>query len=274
LWHTFCDPNQLESALLNLANNARDAMPDGGTLSIDTANITLDAASAAQHPGLQEGDHVLIAVSDNGSGMTPDVLARAFDPFFTTKPLGQGTGLGLSMVYGFATQSYGHAHIISEPGRGTTVRLTLPRHVSQEQHEMAHAPADSDNDSTQAKGLVMVVDDEVDIRLVMAEVLQMHGYDVVQAADAHEALRLLQRGPAPDVLVTDIGLPGGMNGRQLADIMRDQLPDLPVLMVTGYAESTVMKNDALPAQMELLTKPFQMSALLARVAALAGHGDR
>jgi PAS domain S-box-containing protein len=273
LWHTFCDPNQLESALLNLANNARDAMPDGGTLSIDTSNITLDQAAAAQHPGLQEGEHVLISVSDSGSGMTPDVLARAFEPFFTTKPLGQGTGLGLSMVYGFATQSHGHVRIISEPGRGTTIRLTLPRHATPEQHGIAHAPADSAAIDGQVKGLVMVVDDEVDIRLVMAEVLQMHGYAVVQAADAHEALRLVQRGPAPDVLVTDIGLPGGMNGRQLADIMREQLPELPVLMVTGYAESTVMKNDALPAQMELLTKPFKMAALLSKVASLCGHNE-
>jgi PAS domain S-box-containing protein len=273
LWHTFCDPNQLESALLNLANNARDAMPDGGTLSIDTANIMLDHETASQHPGLQEGEHVLVAVSDSGSGMTPDVVARAFDPFFTTKPLGQGTGLGLSMVYGFATQSHGHVRIISAPGRGTTIRLTLPRHITQEQQDLAQTPAESTNDSGQAKGCVMVVDDEVDIRVVMAEVLQMHGYAVVQAADAHEALRHLQRGPAPDVLVTDIGLPGGMNGRQLADIMRERLPDLPVLMVTGYAESTVMKNDALPAQMELLTKPFKMATLLAKVAALSGHNE-
>jgi PAS domain S-box-containing protein len=273
LWHTFCDPNQLESALLNLANNARDALPDGGTLSIDTTNITLDAETAAQHPGLQAGEHVLIAVSDSGSGMTPDVLARAFDPFFTTKPLGQGTGLGLSMVYGFATQSRGHVHIISAPGRGTTVRLTLPRHVTGEQCELEHGPGDSESVAGQSKGMVMVVDDEVDIRLVMAEVLQMHGYVVVQAADADEALRQLQRGATPDVLVTDIGLPGGMNGRQLADIMREQMPGLPVLMVTGYAESTVMKNEQLPAQMELLTKPFQMAALLAKVAALSGQAE-
>jgi PAS domain S-box-containing protein len=273
LWHTFCDPNQLESALLNLANNARDAMPHGGKLSIDTANIMLDAETAAHHPGLQEGEHVLIAFSDSGSGMTPDVVARAFDPFFTTKPLGQGTGLGLSMVYGFSTQSHGHVRIISEPGRGTTVRLTLPRHLSQEQRELAQGPNESAVGGSESKGLVMVVDDEVDIRLVMTEVLQMHGYAVVQAADAHEALRHLQRGPAPDVLVTDIGLPGGMNGRQLADIMREQMPELPVLMVTGYAESTVMKNDALPAQMELLTKPFKMAALVGKVAAMTGHAE-
>ncbi|MGZ5201882.1 MAG: ATP-binding protein [Telluria sp.] len=273
LWHTFCDPNQLESALLNLANNARDAMPDGGTLLIETANVTLDAAAASQHPGLQPGEHVVISVGDTGSGMTPDVLARAFDPFFTTKPLGQGTGLGLSMVYGFATQSRGHVRIISEAGRGSTVRVTLPRHVTHAPQALSRGSGDGVADAGNGKALVMVVDDEEDIRVVMAEVLEMHGYVVQQAADAHDALRQLQRGTAPDVLVTDIGLPGGMSGRQLADIMRDQLPGLPVLMVTGYAESTVMKNEPLPAQMELLTKPFQMSALLAKVAALCGHTD-
>ncbi|GAB3460130.1 hypothetical protein GCM10027321_19240 [Massilia terrae] len=263
LWPVFCDPVQLENALLNLTNNARDAMPDGGILRIETANATLDAAAAAQHPGLAPGEHVVITVSDSGAGMTPDVVARAFDPFFTTKPLGQGTGLGLSMVYGFATQSHGHVRIQSEAGSGTVVRITLPRCASQARQ--APPPA-GDGDG---KGLVMVVDDEDSIRGVMAEVLEMHGYTVQQAADAHAALRQLQCGPAPDLLVTDIGLPGGMSGRQLADIMRSQLPELPVLLVTGYAESTVMKNESLPAQMELLTKPFPMNALLAKVSALS-----
>jgi PAS domain S-box-containing protein len=269
LWTAFCDPNQLESALLNLANNARDAMPDGGTLLIETANVTLDEAAAGRHPGLQPGEHVVIRVRDSGSGMTPDVLARAFDPFFTTKPMGQGTGLGLSMVYGFATQSRGHVCIDSEPGRGTTVRLTLPRHHLPP--EPASAPADpqATPDATPGKGAVLVVDDENNVREVVAEMLRLHGYAVLEAADAHAALRLLQAGPAPDVLVTDIGLPGGMNGRQLADIARAQHPQLPVLLITGYAESTVMKNVSLPPRMELLTKPFPMNALLARVAALS-----
>jgi PAS domain S-box-containing protein len=268
LWPVFCDPNQLESALLNLANNARDAMPDGGTLLIETANVTLDAAAASHHPGLQAGEHVVVKVSDNGSGMTPDVLARAFDPFFTTKPMGQGTGLGLSMVYGFATQSHGHVRIDSEPGRGTTVRLTLPRHVPAEVAVAADGGGDAVADAGPGKGLVLVVDDEENIRQIVSEVLTLHGYAVLEAADAHSALRLLHRGAAPDVLVTDIGLPGGMNGRQLADIVRAQRPQLPVLLITGYAESTVMKNESLPPQMELLTKPFPMKTLLSRVAAL------
>jgi CheY-like chemotaxis protein len=274
LWMTFCDPNQLESALLNLANNARDAMPDGGTLLIETANVTLDAAAAAQHPGLQPGEHVAISVSDTGSGMTPDVIARAFDPFFTTKPLGQGTGLGLSMVYGFATQSRGHVRIRSDEGVGTTVRLTLPQH-----HALAQALPDRGAAGTapvtgRGKGVVMVVDDEEDIRRVMAEVMELHGYAVLQADDAYGALRQLQGGAAPDVLVTDIGLPGGMSGRQLADIVRAQRQQLPVLMVTGYAEGTVMKNESLPPQMELLIKPFPMNALLERVAALLGQEQK
>jgi PAS domain S-box-containing protein len=268
LWTTFCDPNQLESALLNLANNARDAMPDGGTLLIETANVTLDAAAAAQYPGLQAGEHVTISVSDSGSGMTPDVLARAFDPFFTTKPLGQGTGLGLSMVYGFATQSHGHVGIRSIEGSGSTVTLTLPRHRLLEPALPVRGVQDSAPATGPGKGLVMVVDDEENIRRVMVEVLEMHGYVVLQADDAQAALRQLQGGAAPDLLVTDIGLPGGMSGRQLADIVRAQRPQLPVLMVTGYAESTVMKNESLPVRMELLIKPFPMKALLARVAAL------
>ncbi|MFL6672396.1 MAG: ATP-binding protein [Massilia sp.] len=270
LWMTFCDPNQLESALLNLANNARDAMPDGGTLRIDTANTTLDATGTAMYPGLQAGDYITVSVSDDGAGMTPDVLARAFDPFFTTKPLGQGTGLGLSMVYGFATQSGGHVQILSKAGIGTTVRLTLPRHgidlVSAER-----PPGDAALEPANGKGVVLLVDDEADIRLVMGEVLRMHGYEVREAGDARVALQLLQADSGPDVLVTDIGLPGGMNGRQLADIARAQRPQLPVLLITGYAESTVMKNESLPAQMELLTKPFPMKALLAKVAAMSGQ---
>ncbi|GAB3412853.1 PAS domain-containing protein [Massilia agilis] len=270
LWTTFCDPNQLESALLNLANNARDAMPDGGLLLIETSNVVLDEAAAAHHPGLRAGEHVAISVSDNGSGMTPDVLARAFDPFFTTKPLGRGTGLGLSMVYGFATQSHGHVRISSEAGLGTTVRLTLPRHVAGDQETQPRHP-DAAPDGGQGKGVVMVVDDEENIRAVMAEVLGMHGYTVALAADAHAALRQLHAGLAPDLLVTDIGLPGGMNGRQLADIARAHWPQLPVLLVTGYAEGTVMKNEPLPPQMELLVKPFAMNALLARVRALVSR---
>jgi CheY-like chemotaxis protein len=268
LWSTLCDPNQLESALLNLANNARDAMPEGGLLEIETGNVVLNPAQAGRHGELRPGDYVQVLVRDNGAGMAPDVLGRAFDPFFTTKPMGQGTGLGLSMVYGFAQQSGGHVRIESRAGQGTEVCLLLPRHAV----EAADAPdTEGALDGAGRKGLVLVVDDEDDIRAVMSEVLQLQGYTVLAAADAPQALRLLQglrHETRPDMLVTDIGLPNGMNGRQLADQVRMRWPQLPVLLVTGYAESTVMKNETLPAQMELLTKPFGMQALGEKVGAM------
>jgi PAS domain S-box-containing protein len=273
LWTTLCDPNQLESAVLNLANNARDAMPEGGLIDIETGNLSLTPAQARRHGDLRPGDYVQLLVRDNGAGMPPDVLARVFDPFFTTKPMGQGTGLGLSMVYGFAHQSGGHVRIESRTGHGAEVRLLLPRHVAA---PLAPAgPAESPLPSASRKGLVLVVDDEADIRAVMGEVLELQGYTVWAAADAPQALRLLQDLRAdtrPDMLVTDIGLPNGMNGRQLADQVRARWPQLPVLLVTGYAESTVMKNETLPAQMELLTKPFAMHALVDKVGSMLVQG--
>ena len=263
LWTTLCDPNQLESALLNLANNARDAMPEGGLLVIETENVTLTPAQARRHGDLRPGEYVQVSVRDNGAGMAPDVVARAFDPFFTTKPMGQGTGLGLSMVYGFAHQSGGNVRIESRPGQGTEVRLLLPRHLVETQ-PAASPDVEPPLEAGTRKGVVMVVDDEADIRAVMSEVLELQGYTVLVACDAPQALRLL-KDTRPDMLVTDVGLPNGMNGRQLADHVRVQWPQLPVLMVTGYAESTVMKNETLPAQMEILTKPFAMNALVDKV---------
>jgi PAS domain S-box-containing protein len=275
LWTTLCDPNQLESALLNLANNARDAMPEGGALAVETENAVIDAPRAAHYGDLQPGEYVQVTVRDVGTGMAPEVAARAFDPFFTTKPMGQGTGLGLSMVYGFARQSGGQVRIDSVPGRGTAVCLLLPRHVA-----AAPAPEAADDGAPLAtasrRGVVMVVDDEADIRDVMCEVLRLQGYTVLEAADAQQALRLLhEAGPErrPGMLVTDVGLPNGMNGRQLADQVRVQWPQMPVLLVTGYAESTVMKNDSLPAQMALLTKPFAMHALVDKVGAMLGTDE-
>jgi PAS domain S-box-containing protein len=269
-WTTLCDPNQLESALLNLANNARDAMPEGGVLAIETGNTTVSPDHAGLYGDLKPGEYVLVSVRDDGAGMPPDVLARAFDPFFTTKPMGQGTGLGLSMVYGFARQSGGHVRIQSRPGEGTEVRLLLPRHV-QEAPPLEAASPDAPLATGSRKGVVLVVDDEADVRAVMSEVLALQGYTVLQAADAPQALGLLV-STRPDLLVTDIGLPNGMNGRQLADQVRMQWPQLPVLLVTGYAESTVMKNETLPAQMELLIKPFAMNALAGRVGAMLAQG--
>ncbi|CAH0277762.1 Blue-light-activated protein [Massilia sp. Bi118] len=276
LWTTLCDPNQLESALLNLANNARDAMPEGGAIVIETENAVIAPLQAGRYGDLKPGEYVLVTVRDSGAGMPPDVLARAFDPFFTTKPMGRGTGLGLSMVYGFARQSGGHVRIDSIPGQGTEVRLLLPRLVAEMPAPQA-VDGDAPLPAACRKGTVLVVDDEADIRNVMAEVLRLQGYTVMEAADAPQALRQLQergqergRSGRPDMLVTDVGLPNGMNGRQLADQVRMLWPQIPVLLVTGYAESTVMRNESLPAQMELLTKPFAMTALAAKVGAMLG----
>ncbi|WP_162600583.1 MULTISPECIES: PAS domain-containing sensor histidine kinase [unclassified Massilia] len=267
LWTTLCDPNQLESALLNLANNARDAMPEGGVIVIETENAVIAPLQAGRYGDLKPGEYVLVTVRDSGAGMPPDVLARAFDPFFTTKPMGQGTGLGLSMVYGFARQSGGQVRIDSAPGQGTEVRMLLPRLVA-EAPQAQLADGEAPLPALSRKGMVLVVDDEADIRTVMAEVLRLQGYTVLEAADAPQALRQLQergRVGRPDMLVTDVGLPNGMNGRQLADQVRMLWPQIPVLLVTGYAESTVMRNETLPAQMELLTKPFAMAALVDKV---------
>jgi PAS domain S-box-containing protein len=266
LWTTLCDPNQLESALLNLANNARDAMPEGGVIVIETENAVIGPLQAGRYGDLKPGEYVLVTVRDSGAGMPPDVLARAFDPFFTTKPMGQGTGLGLSMVYGFARQSGGQVRIDSSPGQGTEVRMLLPRLVA-EATTTAAPVSEALLPAASRKGTVLVVDDEADIRGVMAEVLRLQGYTVLEAADAPQALRHMHE-TRPDILVTDVGLPNGMNGRQLADQVRVQWPQLPVLLVTGYAESTVMRNETLPAQMELLTKPFAMTALAERVGAM------
>ncbi len=276
LWPTRVDPGQLESALLNLCINARDAMPDGGRLLIETGNRVLDAG-AARARDMAPGDYVTLSVRDDGTGMDADTARRAFDPFFTTKPIGQGTGLGLSMVYGFARQSGGQARIHSEPGAGTLVRLYLPRH-----HQAASAAsmADESGPLPRADGdeTVLIVDDEAALRMVVGEVLDDLGYRAIEAADGASALRIVESGTTVDLLVTDVGLPGGMNGRQLADAARRIRPALPVLFITGYAEATVLGDRDLAPGMRVLTKPFAMESLAGRVrdllAAAAGRrGD-
>jgi len=265
LWPTFVDGPQLESALLNLCINARDAMPDGGRLTIETANKWLDD-KWAQERDLPAGQYVCIAVTDNGTGMAPDVLARAFDPFFTTKPIGEGTGLGLSMVYGFARQSGGQVRLYSEVGQGSTVSLYLPRHLKEaqaEEIEPASAPAAAGRGE-----VVLVVDDEAPIRLLVAEVLTEAGYTALQAEDGPAALRLLHSAARIDLLITDVGLPGGLNGRQVADAACAARPELQVLFITGYAENAAFGNGHLPTGMQLLTKPFKMDALMQRVQAI------
>ncbi|MGN6282381.1 PAS domain S-box protein [Frateuria sp.] len=261
LWTTLCDSNQLENALLNLCINARDAMHGGGRLVIGTANTRLDAA-AAKGLDMVPGAYVALRVSDSGTGMPPEVIARAFDPFYTTKPQGQGTGLGLSMVYGFARQSGGQVRIDSTPGQGTTVTIYLPRHKGEPEADAA-ATELANAFQAGANEAVLVVDDEPTVRMLVGEVLRELGYTAIEAADGASALRVLQSQVRVDLLVTDIGLPGGIGGRQLADTARMSRPALRVLFITGYAENAAIGS--LEPGMQVMTKPFAMDALASRI---------
>jgi PAS domain S-box-containing protein len=263
LWPTLCDPNQLENAILNLCINARDAMPDGGRLTIETANAWLDERGARERD-MEPGQYVAICVTDTGTGMAPDVVARAFDPFYTTKPLGQGTGLGLSMVYGFAKQSGGQVRIYSELGIGTTMRIYLPRHRGEAEGDVPQADL-VEVSRASAGETVLIVDDEPTVRMLIAEVLAELGYAAIEAADGTSGLKVLQSNVRIDLLITDVGLPGGINGRQMADAARANRPGLKVLFITGYAEHAVVHNGQLEAGMHVLTKPFAMQALASRI---------
>ncbi len=263
LWITLVDPSQLENALLNLCINARDAMPRGGRLKIETSNKCLDE-KAARDRGLPAGPYVTLCVSDDGTGMSPEVKARAFDPFFTTKPIGLGTGLGLSMIYGFAQQSGGDVRISSEVGLGTNVCLYLPRHhgaveEADQLAERSNAPRAEPGET------VLVVDDEPVVRMLVTEVLKDLGYMAIEAADGKGGVEVLQSDARIDLLVTDVGLPGGMNGRQVADAARALRPGLNVLFITGFAENTLLSDGHLPPGMHVLTKPFAMETLTSRV---------
>ena len=270
LWSTLIDSSQLENALLNLCINARDAMPEGGRITIETANKWLDER-AAKDRDLPPGQYLSLCVTDNGTGMTPDVIARAFDPFFTTKPIGQGTGLGLSMVYGFVRQSGGQVRIYSEVGHGTTMCLYLPRHYGNSaETDAAAAPATSAH--ARSGKTVLVVDDEPSVRMLVTEVLEELGYVPVEASDGPAGLRMLQSDMRVDLLVTDVGLPGGINGRQLADAARTTRPDLKVLFITGYAENAIIGNGHLAPNMGVLTKPFVMETLARRIIEMTGDG--
>ena len=263
LWTALVDPNQLENALLNLCINARDAMPGGGRIVIETANKWLDAR-VARECDVPPGQYLSLSVGDTGTGMTPEVQARAFDPFFTTKPLGQGTGLGLSMIYGFVRQSGGQVCICSEVGQGTTMCLYLPRYLGAEDTaEPAPEPAEASR--AQQGETVLVVDDEPTVRMLVTEVLQELGYTAIEAADGAGGLRVLQSDVRIDLLVTDVGLPGALNGRQVADAARVTRPDLKVLFITGYAESAVFSHGHLDPGVQILTKPFAMEALASRI---------
>jgi PAS domain S-box-containing protein len=263
LWPTLVDPNQLENAVLNLCINARDAMPDGGRLTVEMANLDLDARTARDRE-LSPGQYMALSVTDTGTGMSPEVIAKAFDPFFTTKPLGQGTGLGLSMIYGFAKQSGGQVRIHSQEGMGTTMRILLPRYLGMVQDtELAPDPADMPR--ARQGETVLVVDDEPTIRMLITEVLEELGYAAIEAADGNSGLAVLRSDARVDLLVTDVGLPGGMNGRQMADMARTGRPGLKVLFITGYAEHAVVGNGHLDPGMHVMTKPFSLEALAGRI---------
>ena len=263
LWSTLVDPNQLENALLNLCLNARDAMPQGGRLTIETANRWLDERGA-RDLDIAPGQYISLCVTDTGTGMEPDVAAHAFDPFFTTKPLGQGTGLGLSMIYGFARQSGGQIRIYSEVGKGTTMCLYLPRHDDDPNfNDAANFPEASE--SLGDGEVVLVIDDEPSIRMLITDVLSDTGYSVLEASDGPAGLRVLQSAARIDLLITDVGLPGGMNGRQVADAARSLRPDLRVLFITGYAENALMGNGHLEKGMHVLAKPFEVERLAIKI---------
>jgi CheY-like chemotaxis protein len=270
VWDTRCDPHQLESALLNLAINARDAMPKGGRLTIETSNTMLFKpalsvnGAAAEHGA--NGEYVTIAVTDNGSGMTPEVAARAFDPFFTTKPIGQGTGLGLSMVFGFIKQSEGHVGIQSDPDVGTTVRIHLPRQASTP-HAPIKATATRPTIAPVQNATVLVVDDELALRSVLLDALRGAGYTTLEAGDAPTALAMLRARPELDMLVTDVGLPGHLNGRQLAEAAIALRPGLRMLFITGYADVELTKA-GMPEGAAILHKPFSIDAFVGKVAEL------
>ncbi len=264
LWPALADPNQLENALLNLCINARDAMPDGGRLTIETENCWIDARSAASRD-FEAGPYLKLSVSDTGTGMPPDVVARAFDPFFTTKPLGMGTGLGLSMIYGFAKQSGGQVRIHSQPGKGTTVDLYLPRHAGISIEDRAPNEDLTTMPRAEQGETVLVIDDEHAVRMLIVDVLSDLGYASVEAIDGASGLKILSSDSRVDLLVTDVGLPGGMNGRQVADAARVLRPDLKVLFITGYAENAVVGNGHLDPGMAVLTKPFAMDNLARKI---------
>jgi signal transduction histidine kinase len=266
LWTILVDPNQLENVLLNLCINARDAMVDGGKLTIETGNRWLDDRSARARD-LPPGQYVSICVSDTGTGMSPEVIARAFDPFFTTKPLGAGTGLGLSMTYGFARQSGGQVQIYSEVGKGAMVCLYLPRYLG----EAAVAEV-LDRSPALVRGkheeVVLIVDDEPTVRMLVSDILGELGYNSIEASDGASGLQILQSKERVDLLITDVGLPGGINGRQMADAARQSRGGLKVLFITGYAENAVLSHGHLEHGMHVLTKPFSMEVLAARISEL------
>jgi PAS domain S-box-containing protein len=263
LWTALVDPGQLENAILNLCLNARDAISGGGQLTIETANIVLDETYAESADEVTAGEYVMIAVSDSGSGMSPETVAKAFDPFFTTKDIGHGTGLGLSMVYGFLKQSHGHAKIYSELEHGTTIKLYLPRSLGAGEKRAVSKHKVLVQSGTEA---ILVVEDNDLVRTHATMLLESLGYKVIAACNGREALRILERGDAHfDLLFTDVVMPGGINGRQLAELVAKLRPDLPVLFTSGYTENAIVHHGRLDQGIQLLNKPYRRDALAAKV---------
>jgi CheY-like chemotaxis protein len=266
LWSCEVDHVQMENALLNLAINARDAMPEGGKLTIETANARLDDEYAAGQLELAPGQYVMLAVTDTGSGMPPEAAAKAFEPFFTTKEVGKGSGLGLSMVYGFAKQSGGHAKIYSEVGEGTTVKLYLPR--SMQATEAAGFERLADGDPIQPhEATIMVVEDDVDVRALTVTMLKSMGYTVLEAEKGDEAVDIIRDAGPVDLLLTDVVLPGALNGRNLADKVTEMFPEIRVLYMSGYTENSIIHQDRLDEGITLLQKPFRRADLAQKVKA-------
>jgi signal transduction histidine kinase/ActR/RegA family two-component response regulator len=263
LWAAFVDGNQLENAILNLCINARDAMPGGGRITIETANRWLDERTARER-NLTPGQYVAVSVSDTGIGIDKAIIGRVFDPFFTTKPIGEGTGLGLSMVYGFARQSHGQVRLYSEPGQGTMVSIYLPRHIGASEEADMPVPPPPPRHS-HAGETVLIVDDEPTVRMLVADALVDLGYACIEAEDGAAALAIFDSDQRIDLLITDVGLPGGLNGRQVADAARVSRADLRVLFITGYAENAVLNHGHIAQGMEVLTKPFAVEDLIRRV---------
>lgn len=262
LWVAEADPNQLESALLNLVINARDAMPNGGSLVVSTSNQHFDEDFTQGQSNLDAGDYVVLSVTDTGCGMPQSTINRAFDPFFTTKPIGQGTGLGLSMIYGFSKQSGGHVAIQSVVGEGTTVSLFLPRFGGDLPRDH---PSDVEHSPLARSGeTVLIVEDDPAVRVLVSTVLSDLGYAYVEACDGDSAVPILDSAQRIDLLISDVGLPG-MNGRQLAEIGRQLRPDLRVLFITGYAEHAAVRGGFLDPGMQMITKPFTFDLLTAKV---------
>jgi PAS domain S-box-containing protein len=265
LWPALADKGQVENALLNLAINARDAMPEGGKLTIETGNHQLDADYAAHNAEVTPGDYAMLAVTDTGTGMPPDVIARAFEPFFTTKGIGKGSGLGLSMIYGFAKQSGGHLKIYSEVGHGTTVRLYLPRHRAPAVAESGGIPAPAADHHAGGGETILVVEDDPLVRNFVVQQLRALGYTVLEAADGLQARAQLESDAPIDLLLTDVVMPGNITGRELAESARQRRPALKTLYTSGYTENSIVHQGKLDPGVNFLSKPFRRQELARKV---------